>query len=147
MDQAQREQTEKLLTAMGGKAMLFQMLGSVTAMMMYMFMAGRRPKRGEPDPLHGYDWHGCLVDGCGKLIKPGAIMCTEHWCVLPVPLRMKMIRLRPTTKGWPHWKGAKGHPQTANIVKAVRFVEAEERALRKTRRGADWPLKLPEWWL
>lgn len=119
----------------GDKAGLWMLLGGAAAMM-HAFVAARRrrPARFEPRPKHKFDWYGCGIDGCGKLVPPKRLMCIDHWIQVPVSLRMQLVALAKANAS------VKPGSEAVTLMReAILFVENEERERAKLQREVRYP--------
>jgi len=113
------------------KSGMLTVLATGAAALMGMFMFSRRPRRFEPLPQHKFDWHGCGIDGCGKLIRPGELMCREHWVQVPPIMRMRLVKM--------HKEKAPELERVGAFVQAIKFVESAEIARVRLLRRIRYP--------
>jgi hypothetical protein len=106
------------------------LLAAAAVSLLGFFLFFRRPPpRTLVDRRRGLvKWHTCAAR-CDELVRPLEIMCPEHWCQVPVPMRMHLRRLeRPGPEQTPAWEAA--------ARAAVRFVDALEDDSDRIRRDA-----------
>lgn len=61
-----------------------------------------------PEPVR------CAAHGCRSCVKPGQIMCKDHWFALPEPMRLAIWRAWRTVQNWPGKGDVASMAKTAN---------------------------------